>query len=101
MDKERSKRITLAMKSAGFTRDSLALATGYSAGTISNIKAGREFKTDQLLAICAVLEVSPNYILGHDSPNLQSEKIARLSSLITCNETVTAIETILKKIANC
>ena len=99
MDRERGKRITLAMKASGFTRDSLALATGYSTGTISNIKAGKEFRTDQLLAICSVLDVSPNYILGQDSTNHQSEKIARLSSTITCNETTTAIETILKKLA--
>lgn len=98
MDKARSERISKAMKQAGFTRDSLAMATGYSAGTISKIKSGAEFKTDQLLAICAVLKVSPNYILGITPHDPSIEKIANLLASINCSEINTSVELILSKL---
>lgn len=98
MDKARAERINKAMKQAGFTRDSLAMATGYSAGTISKIKSGAEFKTDQLLAICSVLKVSPNYILGQAGHNPSVEKVARLLTSINCDDTTSSIELILNKI---
>ncbi len=98
MDKARSERIAKAMKLAGFSRDSLAMATGYSAGTISKIKSGAEFKTDQLLAICSVLKVSPNYILGISGHEPSIEKIATLLKAINCEQTTSSIEIILSKI---
>ncbi len=98
MDKARAERISKAMKQAGFTRDSLAMATGYSAGTISKIKSGAEFKTDQLLAICSVLKVSPNYILGTSGHAASIEKVASLLSSINCEDTNSSIEFILNKI---
>lgn len=76
MDRQRAKRICEAMKSAGYTRDSLALSTGYSTGTISKIKSGGEIKSDQLIAICTILGVTPNYVLGFNSHCVIAEQLA-------------------------
>lgn len=97
MDKARGERISKAMKLAGYTRDSLALATGYSAGTISKIKSGGEFRTDQLLAICSVLKISPNYILGVGGYAPDIEKVASLLTDLNCSEITSSIELILRK----
>lgn len=99
MDKARGERIAKAMKHAGFTRDSLAMATGYSAGTISKIKSGAEFKTDQLLAICSVLKVSPNYILGIAGHSPLAEQIARSLTLLNCDQTNSSISQLIEKIS--
>lgn len=64
MDKARAARVIKAMQMAGYTRDSLAEITGYSVGVITKIRKGADFRTDQLIAICSVLGVTPDYILG-------------------------------------
>lgn len=98
MDKERSERIKKAMAAAGHTRDSLALATGYSTGTISNIKAGKELRSDQLIAICSVLQVSPNYILGAQRSTLHQARVQQLIETIKDEDSVLLIESLIKKL---
>ena len=97
MDRLRAKRINDAMKAARCSRDSLALLTGYSAGTISKIKAGGEIKSDQLIAICSVLQVSPNYVLGFNNHSAQAEILASRLSHAADDEIANLLLLILDK----
>lgn len=95
---DRSDRIKQLMMVRGISQDDLAALTGYSAGTISRIRAGSDFKTDQLAAICSILETTPNFILGYSSHSPEIESLINKLKAIDDLEIVVVIEKLISKI---
>lgn len=98
MDKARANRIKQLMKIAGLSRDSLAAESGYSAGTISNIRKGAEIKTDQLIALCSILNTTPNYILGFSDHTPEVEALSQILNQHCDAETLQLITKLVEKI---
>lgn len=61
-------RLARARKKMGYTQAQMGEMFGISDVAWRNYEKGRELKSDMIIQICAVLECSPNWLLGyHDT----------------------------------
>lgn len=64
-DPEVGKRLAQARNRMGFTQKQMGEKFGISDVAWRNYEKGRELKSGMILSICAVLECSPNWLLGY------------------------------------
>lgn len=62
------ERLAKARKAKSYTQRQMADAFGISEVAWRNYEKGRELRSGMIISICAVLECSPNWLLGyHDT----------------------------------
>lgn len=78
---EIGQRLANARMARGYTQKQMAEVFGISDVAWRNYEKGRELKSGMIVQICAILECSPNWLLGindegmtlsHDDPHLKS-----------------------------
>lgn len=62
---EMGKRLRKARKEIGLSQKDMADAIGITPGAYQNYEYGKEISSGRILQICAVLECSPNWLLGY------------------------------------
>lgn len=61
---EMGKRLRKAREEAGMSQKDMAGVIGITPGAYQNYEYGKEISSGRLVQICAVLECSPNWLLG-------------------------------------
>ena len=64
-DPEVGKRLRSKRESKGLSQKEVAQRIGVTPGAYQNYEYGREISSGRLVQICAVLECSPNWLLGY------------------------------------
>ena len=65
---EMGKRLRDKRESLGFSQSYVASKIGVTPGAYQNYEYGKEISSGRLIQICAILECSPNWLLGyHDT----------------------------------
>ena len=62
---EMGKRLRKAREEIGLSQKDMADAIGITPGAYQNYEYGKEISSGRILQICAVLECSPNWLLGY------------------------------------
>lgn len=75
-------------KKAGMTQSEVAELADLSERTYADIERGSvNMRTETILKICQVLNITPDVILTTDNPNLEEKKEEVLNLLNTCTPT--------------
>ena len=64
VDKEMGKRLKSAREAKPLTQKQLADCLGITTNAYQNYEYGKEISSGRLVQICAILECSPNWLLG-------------------------------------
>ena len=77
-DPETGKRLAEARNAKGYTQRQMADIFGISEVAWRNYEKGRELKSGMIVQICAVLECSPNWLLGVNNERMALNPESRL-----------------------
>lgn len=85
--KEMGERIYSRRKSMRLTQEELAEKMGVSTQMISNLELGKKaIRPENLVKICAVLDISADYILTGKISNLSIDNISNMLLRLDVNE---------------
>lgn len=68
---EMGKRLRDKRESLGFSQSYVASKIGVTPGAYQNYEYGKEISSGRLIQICAILECSPNWLLGYHDTGMQ------------------------------
>lgn len=70
-DPEMGKRLRQAREMVGLRQEDVAKKLGLTTTAYQNYEYGREISSGRLVQICAVLECSPNWLLGYHDEGMR------------------------------